>query len=1533
MEQQTSTSTVTVEYFDPHDVYKLLAPGLVPRLPLRNLHWQSHAGPLRSIETLHVELIPGGGTLQAATAALTRRESERTSREDGFQTQHVGGSAGSNEAVAAQPAPPKAVGGQRRHQIPGLRRTPYLKILLVRCDDNDSYKASVRSEIREWIKLHTPPSSGSKKSNKQEKHDAFEWLIVHVVLPNTAAATQPRSGRLSDSGVPEKNSASSRWRTGSTPLMEKLRSDFNSSSKGAPDRIAQIRIGINDVPYDMLPRVVPAVPSGYSETEQDAENAWSTLVGKLKGLILSSFDKRVTQYEDDIREKDGQRTLPGWNFCTFFILKEGLARGFESVGLVEDALVGYDELGVGLDSVILGQAGTGSPESHGGVLLNYTQDLRNLAQKALAATSGTSKTGEAEDLQSKGAAWDHSPDDIVISSTKKAYRDMILANKVSVFDFRCYIFARQISLLLRLGNASSTREELLTKLKVQQESVLRGVAPLAPPARHDEEPENLSMLAEICRRTLEFLPSISQVMRQDILAGIKAEGAGPGTSQTGAPSPEPPPLDMVDNFVSSFAFSVAQQILAQTSSRALPIPPTTLVPGSGEEQKASIPEPKTMMHPVRSSSLHAQSSPRRAPSPAAFPGPGRRASVPDGELQNSRFLKVGLEELAARRAELYMLSRSVLRGMGQRRGWSDGWDEAPIVDETDTINMDEISLKDEDTTVGDEKGKGRSDRQDVSTAVAGVESQVLHTAMNGTDDFYRLYEILTDKALRHFTVASYERAVQSCMADLACLKFYMKEYKVAATYFFQTTPFFGRDGWCSLELSMLVMYAKCLGELHSDEDFMRVALKLLTKACAAERARLQDRSAWLRRGQGSASPDRSPLHGIVDRLSSLAKTLPSEIKVPLESFLTDVHLTRSPEYHDRRDACSLSVTLHSLLPEHLSVEAATMKLTSVEGGPCRNLTFEKKGDSFRLAPGKNHITLDCNSVVPGRYKISHLGLLSGKLCLQHDSDVNEPAVTTDVFKDPEVRLFQRTGALDVRVRASKSISLDKNNSLDLELSTGWNRLESCEIRVRPATGGLRLLMREAQFVDSTLEFAKPPESGAFFLGPLDPDTSVTLRFPYSVEQDVADVLAKLEVTYVDTSGDSFYLAKSLTVPVSLALGVNVQDVFKHQALFSRFNVSTASSSPIYLHESELLDSELFESAFGVRPGKPITVFPKQPASLLYRVKRKPGTRVGKRSGKTMYLRLYYTVLQAQIEDLIGDSVAEELAQMPGLKQYSRLVVDQVQMEMRKGIQAHDLERAALLGEMTTAFLENVAWEKRFVGLGTEPESNQQVSTRLAEVVRGWRKKRPQMVVPSGGAADPRSILIPVEVPALSVVHTANMRLQGADLGSVQDASSRAPTVCVNQMLPATLHLKWTRAWDTETAQREEQEFGYEVTAPADTWLLGGRRRGRFVIPASSPSAALSSTAETEAEIPLILIPQREGWLPYPTVEIREILLDADGQETTQPCEVDWRNLGETVRTVKERKVVTVSLDASGPGGGPLVFESEGLGEHAARIVA
>ncbi|KAK1969730.1 hypothetical protein LY78DRAFT_690380 [Colletotrichum sublineola] len=1516
MERPFSTSKVTVEYFDPHDVYKLVAPGLVPRLPLRNLHWQSHAGPLRSIDTLHVELTPAGGepgapTTSPAVSPSLSRSVSASAKDDGFQTQSIGGKTASSDATDTPTVAARQPGKERRHQIPGLRRTPYLKVLLVRCDDSDTYKSQTRAEIREWIKKNTPPSQSTRKLNTQENHDAFEFLIVHVVIPNTFAANQPRvSGKGPDT---TEKSRTSRWGSGSSTLLEKLRSDFNSSSKTAIDRVAQIRIGINDVPYDVLPRVVPATPTGYIESRQDAENAWEDLIGKFKELILSSFDMRVSQYEEDIKEKDAQRVLPGWNFCTFFILKEGLARGFESVGLVEDALVGYDELSVGLDTVVQEQATSGDPQTHGGSLLSHTEDLVRRAEAAIAELGdedGSMEDEQPVDLQASETQKADKFDDIPISSTKKPYREMIVANNVSVFDFRCYIFSRQISLLLRLGNAWSTREELLAKLREQQESVLHGVAPRAPPPKQTEETENLAMLAEICRRTLEFIPAVSQVMRADILAALKNK-----LTEEDSPILNPVLAETIDNLVASFAFSVAQQILAQTSTKALPIPPSTLIPSDGHEPKSSIPELKTIMHPARNSSLRVgiNSDTRQPPSPGIFPG-ALASGGEDAAPANAPFLKAGLEELAARRAELYALSRNVLQGSGRKRGWDIGWTSAPVIGEMDGNDFEDVSLHGDE-----EKRPTPDDPESLCIGLAGIENGLLHTALSDRDGFYRLYETLIDKALRHYTVANHTHAVKTSMADLAVLKYHLGEYGPAASFFYMTTPFFGENSWSLLELSMLVMYSRCLKELQRKDEFVRVGLKLLTKAAAAENEKLQRRKP-LHLGALSEVqyPDKSAIAGFLDDVLSVAKTLSNEVRVPLGHLFTQVEVVGPPEYHNGRDCFSLTVKLYSLLMDDLSLEKATIRLSRTTPGGAKEVWLHTS-EPNTLRPGVNKLLLTSTTNVSGNYKIDRADLICNKVDLHWERDVNQtPSKNAQIFRLSDLELYRPAGGLSCRLTAARDIQLDKNNSVDLELSTGWNSIKSCVLSVKPSTGGLRIISTEAEFLGPTFEYEKPLEAGLFRFGTIDASSTMKMRFPYTIEQDVPNISIRVELTYTTEDG-TYHYSSTFSVPVALALGVNVQDVFKHNALFSRFSVSTASMSPLRLFKTELIDSEVFAAHFAAHSAAPasksVMVFPRQPASLLYKITRKATGTIKPKTQRTLYLKLYYSVLMDEIVALVEKSLTEAIQPLP-ISSFSGLLANRIITEMQSSLSAYDLERAALLGEVPTSFISTLLSPHIFKGLGLIPGSSDDASTALKQFLRDWQSTHPRLPIEEIQSAS-RSILIPVDVPSIPVFHSIDIQLPPFDEHLV------GSTVAVNQLLSANLRLRWTRIWDTAVSDgkgiNRDFEFSYEITAPVDTWLIGGRKRGNF------KSLGVDKTdarfGESELHVPVLIVPLREGRLPYPNVEIREVKKD-DNEETAGHHEIDYQNIGETVRVVADLQRVTLSLDASGPSGGPLVLESE-----------
>ena len=875
-----------------------------------------------------------------------KSEDSATSGDDGFRIQPLG--QGAVERPESVSGPSKTVVKERRHQIPGLRQTPYLKVLFVRCDDSETYKTQTRKEVRDWIKEQIPPAT---KSSAQENHDAFEWLIIHVIVPNTAAATQPRTGGKSSEGSTGSSSDKSgtRWGKGSSTILEKLRADFNGSSRSAVDRVAQIRIGINDVPYEMLPRVIPAIPGSYSETPQENENAWLDLVSKFKSLILSSFDMRVGQYEEDIREKDAQRSLPGWNFCTFFVLKEGLARGFESVGLVEDALVGYDELAVGLDAIIREQSATGSGAEHGGSFLPYTEDLERQAENARSAISkdmgsdDVVETDDPIDLQSTSLSPENVANEIPLNATKKRYRELILSNDISIFDFRCYLFARQLSLLLRIANAWSSQEELLAKLKEQRESSLQGVAARLPATQPSEDVENLAVLGEVCRRTMDFVASIARVMRDDMWSSWRHSQQNSESQVNDTTSQDPAMVQVVDNIIASFTFAITQQILAQTSTKSLPIPPSTLAPPSskigldGQEPKAAIPEPKTMMHPARSSSLALRSRSREPPSPGLFPG-GRRNSVPE-QGAASPFLKSGLEELAAHRAELYLLSRNVLEQLGKKHGWGVGWAEMAQWQGATGDEMEDVDL-DKPSTIDSEADATSKP----PPSVQGIDSKLLRTALDNQEDFYRLYETLTDKALRHYTVANHVQSVQSSMADLAVLKFHVTDFAAAASYFFRMTPFYGEGGWAEVELPMLVMYAKCLKELQRQEDYVRVVLKLLSRAAMMEKERLQRPSAFRICGSRHFSDEAVvSTSSYLPELMQITKNLQHEVLVPLQNFFCKVEVDETVQYRSGIDGFGLQLRLQYLLADDLSIRKGRVKITPMGGDTNRDLWLETTG--------------------------------------------------------------------------------------------------------------------------------------------------------------------------------------------------------------------------------------------------------------------------------------------------------------------------------------------------------------------------------------------------------------------------------------------------------------------------------------------------------------------------------------------------------------------------------------------------------------
>ncbi|XP_047359612.1 trafficking protein particle complex subunit 10 isoform X1 [Vespa velutina] len=240
-----------------------------------------------------------------------------------------------------------------------LINQPVLHIYWSECTDIDVYKTSVRDDIDAWLKILS-------------SYHIQDWMIVIVETydPKKSTKLLPR-----------------------TTVLDKIRSDFASK---AGDRCFAV---INPIKY-----------------KSRSTDTWRGLIGRIRHLMLTAYDKTLSRFEDIIRERRESRNLPGWNFCHYFLLQEELAFVLQMLGLYDEALVQYDELDALFTQFVLNSN------------VGDTPAWLNLFQTPLNNWAGVNLS----------------------NGVNHHLRFLLAECKASLLDFRSYLFSRQCSMLLFL---------------------------------------------------------------------------------------------------------------------------------------------------------------------------------------------------------------------------------------------------------------------------------------------------------------------------------------------------------------------------------------------------------------------------------------------------------------------------------------------------------------------------------------------------------------------------------------------------------------------------------------------------------------------------------------------------------------------------------------------------------------------------------------------------------------------------------------------------------------------------------------------------------------------------------------------------------------------------------------------------------------------------------------------------------------------------------------------------------------------------
>ncbi|XP_020782651.1 trafficking protein particle complex subunit 10 [Boleophthalmus pectinirostris] len=269
---------------------------------------------------------------------------------------------------------------------------PFLHIYWTDCCDTEAYKGSVKEDMMRW-------------QNSLRTHGSADWVII--VVENNETKKKNKTNILPRSSI-----------------IDKIRSDFCNKQN---DRC-----------------VVLSEPLKDSSRSQES---WSSLLLKLRTLLLMSFTKNLGRFEDDMRTLREKRTQPGWSFCDYFMVQEELAFVFEMLQQFEDALVQYDEL----DAL-------------------FTQYVLNFGAGDTANWLGS--------FCAPVKCWNGL---LLRRPIDMEKRDLIQKGEASLLDLRSYLFSRQCTLLIFLQRPWEVTQRALEllhncvqELRLLEVSVLEG---------------------------------------------------------------------------------------------------------------------------------------------------------------------------------------------------------------------------------------------------------------------------------------------------------------------------------------------------------------------------------------------------------------------------------------------------------------------------------------------------------------------------------------------------------------------------------------------------------------------------------------------------------------------------------------------------------------------------------------------------------------------------------------------------------------------------------------------------------------------------------------------------------------------------------------------------------------------------------------------------------------------------------------------------------------------------------------------------
>jgi hypothetical protein len=230
---------------------------------------------------------------------------------------------------------------------------------------------------------------------------------------------------------------------------------------------------------------------------------------------------------------------------------------------------------------------------------------------------------------------------------------------------------------------------------------------------------------------------------------------------------------------------------------------------------------------------------------------------------------------------------------------------------------------------------------------------------------------------------------------------------------------------------------------------------------------------------------------------------------------------------------------------------------------------------LEVKTGAVHVELESNSTTFGAYYIDKIILKAKKVQFVHDlrpPTIPETSALGIVYapsgdeernqrERPFVLLYPHVRAFEASARLAKSVHMEKTKHLEIKLNSGMNDIRSIDLKLKPASAGLRLYLGDAEAVGIDRRNDKETKVGILALDSVASAQEAVVQIPYTMDHAISKIVVRLEAHYTTAAGNFCFFA-AVKLPAAMPLDVNVTDLFRHDALFSTFTARTTDRSPL-----------------------------------------------------------------------------------------------------------------------------------------------------------------------------------------------------------------------------------------------------------------------------------------------------------------------------------------------------------------------------------